>query len=463
VGALAGGWGVWARLSKPWGGEESTRPYLLAFLVPLGLIAIFIFDALLGPAHGLSTNLTIVAIIQVVACVGVGVSMRVLQTRKAQTGTHATALLYVAAGIPLLGLFAQKPEWDSSTLILRVLTAICLIGGFLLALPTLLRHILVSVFFVYHFLGIAMAATTLPVQGQSPGWINLQLSQRLYKDYLNFMYLTNAYHYYSPDPGPPQLLTFCIYYAPTPGHPLGQHQWVTVPKREDFRTRLEYQRRLGVTESTNDITGIVPIPLQSFLLNEHDRQIFDHRIPGKQALALDSEEMLRQQISPATLIRKPSAYSQAMLRTYARYVCSNYPLLDKNGDPVPDGKVTSVKVYRVTHKILTPSEFADGKDPLDPEQYFAVFQGEYDPDGNLFPNDGFLYTPLPSTWIPDTVAARNAHKIDTDWEFAEDEKREVIDDDGIARRYVLINRMRMHAEYLRRPFKSPELIEKGSK
>jgi hypothetical protein len=269
------------------------------------------------------------------------------------------------------------------------------------------------------------------------------------------MYLTNAYHYYSPDPGPPQLLYFCIEYAPRPGHPNGEHQWVSIPKREDFRTRLEYQRRLGVTESTNDTTGFVPIPLQSVLLQYHNTQCY--KAPGREALYIDDLELIHLGLNSGTMILKPSAYSQTMLRTYARYVAAHYPLVDQNGNPVPDGKVSSVKVYKVTHNILNQSEFEKGKDPQDPDKYFPVFEGEFDPEGNLLPNDGFLYMPLPRKWVADPSL------VPESWKLLPEEIKEETDEDGHVHKMYLIDRMRMHAELLRRPYPSPDSNDKGTK
>src|SRR5437870_6906031 len=48
IAMIIGGWGVWMRLRKPWDGPEPGRIYLLAFLVPVGLLAFMAFGALIG-------------------------------------------------------------------------------------------------------------------------------------------------------------------------------------------------------------------------------------------------------------------------------------------------------------------------------------------------------------------------------------------------------------------------------
>src|SRR5439155_25981706 len=128
--------------------------------------AFLALSALLGSAdEDFSLPFLVVFLGMIVACAGFGVTMRILQFQGGRGSTHAAAVLYVAAGIPLLGLFTQEPDWDSGTLVLKVLITLCLVGGFLTALPQFVRRILVSAFFVYHFLGIVMAGMTLPSAG----------------------------------------------------------------------------------------------------------------------------------------------------------------------------------------------------------------------------------------------------------------------------------------------------------
>jgi hypothetical protein len=94
---------------------------------------------------------------------------------------------------------------------------------------------------------------------------------------------------------------------------------------------------------------------------------------------------------------EPQPYSRRMLSSYARHVAHHFPHeLD------PSVPVKSIKIYRVQHIIVTAAELAEGHSPIDPRQYKAFYQGEYDPEGNLVDpnNDPFLYFFLPMIYVP---------------------------------------------------------------
>ena len=61
----------------------------------------------------------------------------------------------------------------------------------------------------------------------------------------------------------------------------------------------------------------------------------------------------------------------------------------------------SVRVYRVTHTLITPHELSAGKDPLDETTFVPFYMGKYDIDGKLLdPKDPFLYWHLPIVNLP---------------------------------------------------------------
>ena len=79
------------------------------------------------------------------------------------------------------------------------------------------------------------------------GWVILQ-------PYLQFMYLVNAYRFYSPEPGPASLLWYYVVYED------GEIREVKVPNREEHMLDplgQEYTRRLSISESTNQL---MPLP-----------------------------------------------------------------------------------------------------------------------------------------------------------------------------------------------------------
>src|SRR5262249_54851366 len=89
--------------------------------------------------------------------------------------------------------------------------------------------------------------------------------------------------------------------------------------------------------------------------------------------------------------RVPTTYSKRMLETYTRFICGHTPHPTNK-----ETKVVSVKVYRVLHIIVTPSDIKNGIDPQDPVNYLPFYQGEYRPDGTLKDaDDPFLYWLIP--------------------------------------------------------------------
>src|SRR5438045_224861 len=82
----------------------------------------------------------------------------------------------------------------------------------LVLLPRPARRVVLSLLLLVHFAGILTAVTAVDPQGGSAPWVSRQLFARVYRPYLGFMYLSNAYHFYSPNPGPPTLLWFRIQY-----------------------------------------------------------------------------------------------------------------------------------------------------------------------------------------------------------------------------------------------------------
>jgi hypothetical protein len=80
-----------------------------------------------------------------------------------------------------------------------------------------------------------------------------------------------------------------------------------------------------------------------------------------------------------------------MLSCYARHVAQNYPSAEN-----PDATVEGVKIYRVIHSLLSPSQMAAGFRPDDPTTYAPFYQGDFDRDGRLKnAQDPFLYWLIP--------------------------------------------------------------------
>lgn len=310
--------------------------------------------------------------------VGAGISARF---RKAgwsfeeRLGTSGHLLL--AAGAVYVAGWAADPAWHSLHILLAILMMATIGGGVILLLPQVLRHAVVSILALIHFGGILTAVCSVPAPGGESPWITSQLWARFYRPYLESFYLNNAYHFYSPEPGPPNLLWFYIEYED------GTMRQVKLPNREDFPTRLQYQRRLALSESTNQMVPQVG--------PEYFQQRLDARM---RAGAFSDPPIPLMPGVPANMqYRLPAEHSKRMIESYVRHVATA-PEYRHPEDPTIG--IKRIKFYRVVHKILHPHEFAEGNDPLDPTSYLPYFQGEFDGEGKLVnPEDPFLYWLIP--------------------------------------------------------------------
>jgi hypothetical protein len=89
--------------------------------------------------------------------------------------------------------------------------------------------------------------------------------------------------------------------------------------------------------------------------------------------------------------RRPYPVSKQNLQSYARYIARTV-----KHPRDPDRKPVSVKIYRVQHNILSAMEINAGVKPDSRTTYYAFFQGEFTPQGDLInPNDPFLYWLIP--------------------------------------------------------------------
>src|SRR5262249_42314836 len=165
--------------------------------------------------------------------------------------------------------------------------------------------------------------------------------------HIQFAYLTNAYRFYSPEPGPAALLWYYIEYDD------GSSRWLRIPNREEHDLDplgQEYTRRLSIAESVN---VIVPSPVEPVL----QARVFAER-PG--LLVEDETEPGKTKTVPIPRhpelgldmqYQVPAEHCKRLLCEYARFVAQHYPS-EKN----PSAKPVRVKIYRVVHRMLDPNE-----------------------------------------------------------------------------------------------------------
>ena len=333
----------------------SPRTFLVAgAALAAGAIALsYVPDERLFPAR-------VVAILASLALALRGVTLRFAA---AGTGLdeQAVTAVYLAGGafVALANAISCHPDWDSFRLLLGVMVAVGLIGAVLVLMPRAARRTAVVLLAGTHFVGILTAVFSVAPPNAPACWLANTMWTAFYRPYLQFTYLNNAYHFYSPEPGPPTLLWFRVEYEK------GDPVWVKLPNREDFRTRLEYQRRLALTEATN-VNADPPDPgtFELLLHKRHPDRLVKHRVAVP----------LHPRVSPAVQFRTPARYSQVMIAAFSRHVATSPKYVSPTH---PDAAVTAVKVYRVVHNIIQPRDLAAGLSPLDETLYTPFYMGEF--------------------------------------------------------------------------------------
>jgi hypothetical protein len=354
-----------------------------------------------------------------------GLSLRFRQGRWEMVERIETAAMLAVTGLGCLacyfgmGTWARNvageweliDDWTSGRMFFGALFLASLLGVALVLLPSLGRRVLLSIVILYHFGGLATAVTVVDPPGSTGPWISRQLWTWVYRPYLSFLYLTNAYHFYSPDPGPPNLFWFAACYDD------GSYTWIKLPERANSPIQMHYQRLLALPEHTFQPQPRLPYTnlekqYLGWLPDDQRRrgtweEIYYRRQVGstKKFCLLQEEdgEMVERHL-PIPLVfgvaenlqyREPHETSKRVLASVARRIYLNAP------QDTPSGAhIRSVKLYRVTHQILTPQELAKGVNPLEKTKYWPVFLGEFDGQGRLVDSlDPFLYWYLPIAYV----------------------------------------------------------------
>lgn len=370
-------------------------------------------------------------------------------------------------------------EWDAVQLFLGAAFLLLLSGTVVVLLPSLLRKVAISVWLVFHFAGMFVVFTSIdPPNTQGP-WLAKQLWTVVYRPYLSFFYLTNAYHFYSPDPGPPALLWFAIQYED------GSHSWLKLPSRDKSPIGMHYQRLLALPEHVFAGTNRLAYTEAERQLFErwyeadprvhnfrvHEDRVWDDRLkdgelkPGVYRRRYNaSRKPLKGQTAfvypvkgvPNGLVipwvadmellvqyREPTDTSRRLIAAVSRRVL-------REAGPNPEGsKPRTVKAYRIVHNCLTPKELADGTDPYSKNKYMAWYLGEFDrgddendewPDHPLDTKDPFLYWYLPIVLVDEYPRGQQGTLFTLDPRLVAITARTKAPENG-----VLLNCLEMHA------------------
>jgi hypothetical protein len=268
----------------------------------------------------------------------------------------------------------------------------------------MMRRLTVSVVLVLHFAGISTACLSV----EPAPWLVKQSWVRLFRPYLEFMYLNNAYHFYAPEPGPSSYLWFRVIFSTPEG--VDQGMWYKVPDLdEDGNMRhpvaLEYQRFLAMTESGAPDAALpaagawfdaqrniwVGAPELANRLNLAPRE--NEGINIGQIRPRHLRVPMDRYLPWAQQVRIPGDVSKALLRSFAQFVAQKFAVHPDH----PDWEFKKVKIYRVVHYIPAIEWFQNNIPPTEPELYRSFYTGTYDKDGvERDREDPYLYWLLPS-------------------------------------------------------------------
>jgi len=341
----------------------------------------------------------------------------VLVATAALTGATALSLRpklpaawLLASAVAVVCMFGLPPHWDSFRLLTRVLAVIAAVGGALAAMPLPWRYGLLSAGAMVHF-GSLLVATTWPPPGP---WLSNQVAGRFYMPYFQFMYLGNAYHFYSPEPGPANHL-FALVQFKVDGKDKPEFGWIDMPNRKDhFKDPLgmTYYRRLSLTE-------LVSESAPANLTPTNQAKVEAGKLRNKATVVSENGSKmpipLNTDLDPIDLqyrVAFPELRGQK-LPSYARHIAAAYS--------EPGREVVSVKIFRVEHKVIPAQAFLDrydddgnktapGNDPYHPVTYRPYYYGEFNPAGELInPQDPMLY------WLVPIMPKQSLNENDPDY------------------------------------------------
>jgi len=267
--------------------------------------------------------------------------------------------------------WTRPAQMESLARICRVGMICAFVGGFLLVIPEMARRAVLVGSITFHFCGILSAVLSVPPPGGNSPWLISQAWTFVYRPYLQFIYQNNAYHFYSPEPGPPSFLWLQITYTD------GGKRWFRLPDTETSPTPMHFQRMLSIGESASQVLQRDPGAYRSEAALQ------------KMAQLLGLERLPRGTIAPLTW-REPMPNAKHYMCSYVRSLINRFPHPDNNSGAT----VLESHLWRVVQTIIQPGDLAyeQRRDPTERRFYVTTYQGEYDEKGNLRdPNDPLLY------------------------------------------------------------------------
>jgi hypothetical protein len=354
--------------------------YLRPWVVLLaGLVLVVVGLALTSLPGSAAVTARVISLVAGLFTAGAAIGRR-LQTagQEIEHRIETAGLLAVGAFAALLALLAST-EWSSANYFLIGLMVIAVGGAGFVLLPPIARQVAASLLILFHFCGIFVASTNVAAPGGTTPWLTELAWSKVYRNYLGYIYMTNAYHFYSPDPGPSTLVWFYIQYDDD------TITEIKVPNKKDAAVPLSYTRSMVIADSTNlDGPGIHPLIYQRLLNERLEQGKWWRPEPTKdgekfagQTIPIYMDEWGNAGVPPGSY-KEPNDYSKRLIASYVRYIAKTHP---HSKDPsIP---IKHIKVYRATHRLIDASDMAEGHEPMEEIYLTPYFLGNYNTDGEL--------------------------------------------------------------------------------
>lgn len=198
--------------------------------------------------------------------------------------------------------------------------------------PTPRTRRLVSLLIVLHFLAILTAVTSASNRG-FPAPALAVLANQPCQPYLQLTFLSNAYRFYSPEPGTPGLLWFRIQYEDQ------TVRWLELPRRQGTSLGMHYLRCQAL--ANHPLQHLNPCPDS----------------PGR----LQFDEL-----------------GEIGMASYVRHIAATLQGTRADGSPLP---VRSVGIYSLQHAAREPAQIRAGWEANDLRTYRAAFLGAFNAAG----------------------------------------------------------------------------------
>ena len=279
----------------------------------------------------------------------------------------------ISAAAAAVGSVGLPEHWDSIRMFARVAAGAAVAGALLAAVSIVVRFVLISVAVTYHFFSIFLA-TTWP---DPTPWFTQQVGTRFVLPYIQFVYLKNAYHFYSPEPGSASHMFFLIVYDkidPKTGKP--EAEWVTMPDRKTHwkdPMGLSYFRRLSLTEqASQSMPGISEQTAEWREIDARRAAVAQGAHPNTPAIPYSPREM-----DPIQYRMPRYDITRYLLPSYAAHLLHRHS--------TPERKAKTVRIYRLDHPIPSLLEFSQRDwNPHHPLGFKPFYYGEFalTPDGD---------------------------------------------------------------------------------